>query len=82
MENDRTYHEAGQEQRLQYCTDMGPKGKTEKGKTKNDMETNDGEGKGRSRLDILERSAVSSSGPGEMKSSVKALCATRHEVDR
>ena len=45
MENDRTYYEAGQEQRLQYCDDMGPRGETEKGKTKNHVETNGGEGK-------------------------------------
>ena len=70
MENNRTYYEAGQEQRLQYCADMGLRGETEKGKTKNDVEANSGEGKGRSRLEILERSADSSSGPGE----VEKLC--------
>ena len=81
MKNGRTYYEAGQEQRLQYCDDMGPRGETEKGKTKNDVETNGGEGKERRGLEILERSADSINGPGEVGSSVKALCATRHEVD-
>ena len=40
-----------------------PEGKRKRGRPKNDMETNGGEGKGRSRLEILERSADSSSGP-------------------
>ena len=40
MENDRTYYEAGQEQRLQYYADLGPRGETEKGDTKNDVEMN------------------------------------------
>ena len=44
------------------CVDMGPRGETEKG--------HGDEREGRSRLEILERGADSSSGPGE----VEKLC--------
>ena len=82
MENDRTYYEAGEEQRLQYSADMGPRRETEKSKSKCDMETNGGEGKGGSRLEILERSADSSSGPEEVEKLCEGLMCHDAKIQR